>query len=149
MNLIKKVYQKNEEVIRYLIVGVCTTIISLLVKYLLLFTILNPKEALELQIAVVTSWIISVLFAYITNKIFVFKSKENKIIKEIFLFFSSRIVTLLMESFIMWFFVTLLKLNSNIFIKILRLIWLKLFAQLIVIVGNYILSKCFVFTRKK
>lgn len=144
MNLIKKVYQKNEEVIRYLIVGVCTTIISLLVKYLLLFTILNPKEALELQIAVVTSWIISVLFAYITNKIFVFKSKENKIIKEIFLFFSSRIVTLLMESFIMWFFVTLLKLNSNIFI----IIW-SLFAQLIVIVGNYILSKCFVFTRKK
>ncbi len=144
MNLIKKVYQKNEEVIRYLIVGVCTTIISLLVKYLLLFTILNPKEALELQIAVVTSWIISVLFAYITNKIFVFKSKENKIIKEIFLFFSSRIVTLLMESFIMWFFVTLLKLNSNIFI----IIW-SLFAQLIVIVGNYILSKFFVFTRKK
>lgn len=144
MNLIKKVYQKNEEVIRYLIVGVCTTIISLLVKYLLLFTILNPKEALELQIAVVTSWIISVLFAYITNKIFVFKSKENKIIKEIFLFFSSRIVTLLMESFIMWFFVTLLKLNSNIFI----IIW-SLFAQLIVIVGNYILSKFFVFNRKK
>ena len=144
MNLIKKVYQKNEEVIRYLIVGVCTTIISLLVKYLLLFTILNPKEALELQIAVVTSWIISVLFAYITNKIFVFKSKENKIIKEIFLFFSSRIVTLLMESFIMWFFVTLLKLNSNIFI----IIW-SLFAQLVVTVGNYILSKFFVFNRKK
>ena len=45
----------------------------------MLFTILDAKNKLELQIAVITSWIGAVLFAYITNRFYVFKSKSKDI----------------------------------------------------------------------
>lgn len=137
-------YKKHEEIINYIIIGGLTTVISLAVKYGLLFTILDSKDAVELQIAVVASWIVAVAFAYIMNRIFVFKSKSKEIIKEISKFFGSRIATLLLDAFIMWFFITLLKLNSNTWVIIVTLI-----SQVLVIIGNYILSKLFVFKNKK
>ncbi len=140
---IKEILKKYQEMIRYLIIGVLTTVVSLVVKYALLFTVLDAKEPIELQISIVVSWFIAVIFAYVTNRTFVFKSENKKIIKEILLFFSSRIVTLLMESVILWFFITYLKLNTNFYV----IIW-TLLAQVIVIVGNYILSKFLVFTNK-
>ncbi len=138
-----KIYKKYEEIINYLIIGILTTIVSLAVKYGLLFTILDAKNAFELQVAVIISWICAVLFAYVTNRIIVFKSKNSKIIKELMEFVISRIVTLLMEIVIMWFFVTALKLNSNNWV----IIW-TLVCQVLITVGNYILSKIFVFKKK-
>lgn len=87
MKKLINLYKKHEEIINYLIVGVLTTVVSLAVKWGLLFTILNPKNSLQLQVAVVISWIAAVVFAYITNRIFVFKSKSKKILKEITSFF--------------------------------------------------------------
>ena len=113
MKKIWSLYHKYEEVINYLIVGVLTTIVSLGVKYLLLFTFLDASNAVELQIAVIISWVCAVAFAYVTNRIFVFKSKNKNYFKEISSFVSGRILTLLMEMAIMWFFVTLLKLNTD------------------------------------
>ena len=139
-----KIYKEHEEIINYIIIGGLTTLISLIVKYGLLFTILDSKNAFELQLSVIISWIVSVLFAYVTNRKFVFKSKSKKIAEEITKFFSSRIMTLLLDAFIMWFFVTLLKLNSNIEVIIITLI-----SQVLVIVLNYILSKLFVFKKDK
>lgn len=139
-----ELYKKYEEMINYLIIGVLTTVISLIVKYSLLFTVLDPKDAIQLQISIVASWIVAVIFAYITNRTFVFKSKSEKILKEIFLFFSSRIVTLIMESVILWFFITYLKLDTDIYV----IVW-TLVAQVLVIVGNYILSKFLVFSKKE
>src|SRR5574344_2616744 len=100
LNKIIKIYKKYEEIINYLIVRVLTTLVSLGVKWGLLFTILDPKNAFELQVAVIISWIVAVTFAYVTNRIFVFKSKSKKIIREIISFFGARILTLLMEMFI-------------------------------------------------
>ena len=137
-----KLYKKHEEIINYIIIGGLTTLISLIVKYGLLFTILDAKNAIQLQIAVVVSWIVAVIFAYITNRIFVFKSKSKEILKEIVKFFGSRIATLLLDALIMWFFVTLLKLNSNLQVVIITLV-----SQVLVIVANYILSKIFVFKK--
>ena len=68
-------YRKREEIINYLIVGVLTTVVSLLSYYILVFTILNPNNAIQLQLANIISWILAVLFAYITNRMFVFESK--------------------------------------------------------------------------
>ncbi len=141
---LKEVYGKYQEMINYLIIGVLTTVISLIVKYALLFTILDAKDGLQLQISIIVSWVVAVVFAYITNRTFVFKSKNEKILKEIFLFFSSRIVTLVMESVILWFFITYLKLNSNIYV----VVWTVL-TQFSVIVGNYVLSKFIVFSKKE
>ena len=108
MKKIINLYKKYEEIINYLIVGVLTTVVSLVVKWGLLFTILDPKNSVQLQVAVVISWIAAVVFAYITNRIFVFKSKSKKILKEITSFFGARLLTLGLEMLIMWFFVTFL-----------------------------------------
>lgn len=143
MKKIINLYKKYEEIINYLIVGVLTTIVSLVVKWGLLFTILDPKNSVQLQVAVVISWIAEVVFAYITNRIFVFKSKSKKILKEITSFFGARLLTLGLEMLIMWFFVTFLKLNSDLWV----LIW-TMVAQILVIIFNYIFSKLFVFKKK-
>ena len=127
MNTIKKLYQKYREVINYLIVGVLTTVISLVTYYALVQTLLNPENSLELQIANVISWIISVLFAYITNRKFVFQSKSNQITKEFTSFIGSRVLTVLHG-------------NDKL---------MKLISQVVVIVANYLLSKLFVFQKKK
>ena len=75
IEFIKEKYTKYKEILNYLIVGVLTTVISLGTYYALVFTILNPKNGIQLQIANITSWILSVTFAYISYRIFVFKSK--------------------------------------------------------------------------
>lgn len=142
MKKIWSLYHKYEEVINYLIVGVLTTIVSLGVKYLLLFTFLDASNAVELQIAVIISWVCAVAFAYVTNRIFVFKSKNKNYFKEISSFVSGRILTLLMEMAIMWFFVTLLKLNTDFWVVVFTMI-----CQVLITVANYILSKLFIFKK--
>ena len=136
------IYHKNEELWNYLIAGGLATFINVGVKWLLLFTILDPDNAFQLQVAVIISWIVAFIFAYICNRIFVFKSK-NKKLKEFIKFFISRITTLLMEMFLMWFFITLLGLDSNVWV----IIW-TLVVQVLVIIFNYIFSKIFVFKEK-
>ena len=144
MKKLKELYNKYEEIINYLIIGGLTTLVSLAVKYALLFTILDAKDALELQIAVIISWICAVAFAYVTNRIIVFKSKSKEILKEIVSFVSSRLLTLGLEMLLMWFFVTLLKLNSDTWV----IVW-TIVCQVLVIVLNYVFSKLFVFKKGK
>ena len=143
--MIKKllmVYKKNEEVLNYLIIGGLTTVVNILVKYILLFVFFDPKDALELQIVVIISWVVAVLFAYITNRKIVFKSKNTSIISELVMFVEARILTLLVEMGFMYVFVTLLKFDSDLMVAILSIV-----SQVIVIVLNYILSKRFVFKK--
>lgn len=144
MQKIKELYLKYKEVVNYLIFGVLTTVVSLAIKYLLLFTILDASDAFELQIAVITSWIVACLFAYITNRIWVFESKSKDIMKELVKFFTARLATLGMEMLIMFVFVTLFKLNSDTWV----IIW-TLVSQVLIIIGNYILSKLIVFRNKE
>lgn len=137
--MIKKTYIKYKEIINYLIFGILTTIISLLTYYLLVYTILNPNNPIQLQIANIISWITCVTFAYITNRIYVFKSKDNNIIKEIIKFYSSRLTTLFLDMLFMHIFVTKLNLNDKL---------IKITIQIIIIILNYILSKILVFKNK-
>lgn len=142
LNKILDLYKRYKEIINYLIFGCLTTIVNLLTKYALLFTILEASNGVELQIAVVISWIAAVLFAYFTNRKFVFESKNQNKLKEFISFIISRVSTLLLEMLIMWFFVTLLKLNSDSYVVIFTII-----SQIAVIIGNYIFSKLFVFKK--
>ena len=139
MSKIKELYQKYKEIINYLIFGVLTTVVSLVTYYICVFTVLDPDNAIQLQSANVISWIISVAFAYITNRKFVFESNEENKIKEATKFVTSRIATLLMDMVIMCVGVTTLKFNDKI---------MKLVSQVVVIVMNYILSKLIVFKKK-
>ena len=142
MQKILDIYHKYEEIINYLIVGVLTTVVSVAVKFGLLFTILDATKPIELQIAVIISWICAVAFAYITNRIFVFHSKSKNYLKEIISFVAGRILTLLLDMFIMWFFINLLKLNSDLWVIIVTLI-----SQVAVTIANYVVSKIFVFKK--
>ena len=144
MKKILAIYEKHKEVINYLIFGVLTTVVSLGVKYLLLFTILDAANAVQLQISVIVSWIAACLFAYFTNRIIVFKSKSKEILKEVISFFTARIVTLGMEMLIMFIFVTALGLNSNLWVAIWSIV-----AQVVVIISNYVFSKLIIFKKKE
>lgn len=144
MQKIKELYLKYKELVNYLFFGVLATAVNLGVKYLLLFTILDASNGLELQLSVIISWIVACAFAYITNRLWVFESKSKEIIKEITKFVTARLSTLALEMLIMFVFVTALKLDSDIWV----IVW-TLVAQIAVIVGNYVLSKLVVFKNKK
>lgn len=132
-----KLFNKYKEVVLYLIFGVLTTLVSLLTYYGLTITLLDPNDAFKLQLANIIAWVISVLFAFFTNKIFVFESK-NSTIKELPKFFGLRIITLLLDMLIMYIGVTRLLFNDKI---------VKLFSETFVIISNYIFSKLIVFKK--
>lgn len=140
MNKLISIYKKYEEIIKYVIVGVLTTVVSLLVYYGLVLTILNPKNAIELQIANIVSWIAAVTFAFFTNRKFVFKSNNKKWSIEAIKFYTSRLFTLFVDMGLMYFLVTLLELNDKIS---------KIIVQFVILVLNYILSKFIVFIKKE
>ena len=134
MKKLLDIYKKYEEIINYLIVGGLTTVVSLVVYYGLVLTVLDPNQAVQLQVANVVSWVAAVAFAFITNRKFVFKSKNKNVKKEMASFVSSRVLTLLMDMGIMFLTVTVLKMNDKI---------AKLISQVVITIANYILSKLF------
>ena len=135
---ILKLYKKYQEIINYLIVGVLTTVVSLGTYFICVHTFLDATNSVELQIANVISWIFAVIFAYVTNRIFVFKSKNKNYLKEITSFFTSRVLTLLMDMLVMFLFVTIFHGSDTIG---------KLISQVIVTIANYLFSKIFVFKK--
>lgn len=135
-----KIYKKYEELINYLIIGILTTVVSLATYYLLTLTVLDANNKVYLQIANIISWLASVTFAYFTNRKYVFKVKNKSNIKECLNFYISRISTLLIDMIIMYIFVSILKFDNKI---------VKLVAQVVIIILNYILSKFIVFKSSK
>ena len=132
-NKLFDLYKKYKEIINYLIFGGLTTLISI-ITYALFAKVFH----IDYLISNVLSWIIAVLFAYITNKLFVFESKSKKNIKEITSFFFFRVVSLIMEMIILYVFVDTLHIDDLV---------TKIIAQVIVIVSNYVFSKVFVFKK--
>ena len=131
MGKIRELYMKYRELIRYIIVGGMTTVVSLGTYYLLVFTVLDPKDALQLQIANVISWIAAVTFSY-------FASKNENVLKEMIDFYIARLATLGMDMGIMFVFVTLLGCNDKI---------MKIIVQFVVTIANYVFAKLFVFKK--
>ena len=78
-------------------------------------------------------------FAYITNRIFVFKSKNKNILSELTKFIGSRVLSLIMDMLIMLIIVTVMGFSDIIG---------KVVSQVVVTIANYILSKLLVFTKK-
>lgn len=137
-DLIVRLYRKYEELVMYLIVGVCTMIVSLVSYYILA----NPM-GIYYQAANIISWVLAVAFAYVTNKKYVFKSKYTGLsgtAREMTSFVSSRIASLLAEIVSMYFFVQICQIDDNI---------VKLMNQVLVTVLNYIFSKFWVFQKSR
>ena len=132
-------YKKYKELVLYVIFGVLTTVINFIIYYACVLTFLDPNDSIELQIANVLSWTGAVIFAYITNRKYVFESKKKNIVQEMSKFFGSRISVLFLEMLLMFIFVSMLGFNDKV---------MKVFVQVIVIASNYALSKWIVFTKK-
>lgn len=136
MEKIIELYKKYRSVILYLVFGVLTTIVNIVTYYLLdvngLFnTVINTSIA----------WVIAVIFAYVTNKIWVFESKVKGFeanIKEMMSFFACRIATGVMDVVIMYGFVDLMHCNDMI---------VKIASNVLVVILNYVGSKLFVFKK--
>lgn len=129
-------YRKYQEIINYVIVGGLTTVISMALFYGSTWTFLDGNNAFQLQVANVISWVGAVAFAYVTNRVFVFKSTNEDKLKEAIAFVSSRVLTLLLDMAVMFVLATLIKVDYNIS---------KIIAMVLVMIGNYVVSKVFVF----
>lgn len=134
----KKLYLKFQEQILYVIFGLLTTAVNFLV-----YTLFTRLVGTEVMYATIIAWIISVVFAFVTNKLYVFKSikkDKNTILKEIGSFFAARILSVILELVIMYVFVEIMHYNDML---------IKIIANIIVIVVNYVLSKFWVFKKQK
>ncbi len=136
---IRKLYQKYEEIIAYLIVGVLNTLVSWAAFAAFAFTILDAQIVWQNILLSVISWVAGVTFGYIMNRKYVFKSKEPNIWKEFLQFCGGRISTGLLDPVMMVLLVNIMHVNE--FVS-------KLLVSVLVMVGNYIISKLFVFKKK-
>ena len=137
MNKVKDLLKKYKFIILYGIFGVLTTLINI-VSYSLFYSVFGVSNVISNIIA----WVISVLFAFITNKLWVFESKsfEFKLfMAELGNFTLCRLATGLLDLGIMFVGVDLLKGPAII---------LKVVSNIIVIILNYVMSKVFVFKKK-
>lgn len=125
--------QKYREVIMYLIFGVLTTLVNI-VSFFLLSDILK----INWMPSNIAAWIISVLFAYFTNKKYVFDSKNKKIIKEFISFVLFRVLSLAIDMVTMYLLIDILTVDTLIS---------KIIANIIVVIANYIFSKFIIFKK--
>ncbi len=138
-NLLKplnKLYYSKREIWLYLLFGVLTTVVNI-VSYYLLTTVFN----IDYMISNVIAWILSILFAYITNSKFVFQDETVSIkdkISQFTKFVVARLFSLGIDMAVMFVGVSILLINDVI---------IKIVANIIVIVLNYFISKLIVFKK--
>lgn len=134
-NLIKKIF--NKETIVYLIFGVLTTAVNYLA-----FWLFKSKFGLTTLVANTVAWVVAVLFAFITNKLFVFESKSfkfNILFFELVSFFGARLLSFFFEE---GFLAITSHFKINDYLS-------KAVASIVVIILNYFASKYFIFKKKK
>ena len=130
-------YKKHKVGMRYLIFGALTTLVNI-VAYAILYYALHISNATSNVIA----WILGATFAYITNKLYVFDSKvstKKELLKEIIYFYICRLLTLAIDEAIMIITVDNWAWNALL---------MKIVANIIVIILNFIFSKILIFKKK-
>ena len=131
---IKKLLLNYKEQILYIIFGVLTTVLNFLV-YIIFTRVFEANFLISNAVA----WLLAVIFAFITNKIYVFNSTDYNIkfiIKEFSEFTISRIFTGLLDIGLLYLFVTIIHMNDLIS---------KIIIGIIITILNYVISKMYVF----
>ena len=134
---ISQFYRTHQEGMRYLIFGALTTLVNI-VAYAIFYYVFHIDNAISNVIA----WILGATFAYVTNRLYVFKSKvhtKKELIKEIVYFYGCRLLTLAIDEGIM--ILTVDKWGWNALV-------MKVIANIIVIILNFIFSKILIFKKK-
>jgi len=136
--MLKKLFNKYTNVIAYLFFGVCTTGVNVIAYWV----VAHPLKQ-TVMVSTVIAWVLAVLFAYITNRKWVFISEAHSRtdkIKELFSFFACRLATGVVDWGCMWLFVDILLINDVV---------IKMAANILVIILNYIASKLIIFRKGK
>lgn len=136
--MIKNLWLRYKELFFYGVFGVGATVINI-VSYRVLANIFGKEYFL---IANIIAWVLAFIFAFITNKLFVFESKswEARIaIKEFVGFLSARLATGVLDTVLMWLFVSVISLDDTLS---------KIIINILVIIINYIASKFFIFKKE-
>ncbi|MCC0763401.1 GtrA family protein [Clostridioides sp. ES-S-0006-03] len=131
------IFKKHKETILYLFFGAFTTLVNI-VSYLFFTRVIS----FNFMVANALAWILAVLFAYVTNKFFVFESRRVELkflFKEFLSFVSFRLISGIIEMVIMYLMIDLLFVNDII---------VKVFTNVVVIVLNYLFSKMIIFRKK-
>ncbi|MBE6501794.1 MAG: GtrA family protein [Methanobrevibacter thaueri] len=121
----------DRELVLYVVFGAFTFFVNIIVYFFF-----EDVLGVNYLISNIIAWFFSVLFAYITNRIWVFESKSPDILKEMSLFFGGRIFSGVVDTALMYLFIDVLTIGDTIS---------KIVVQIIVIVLNYIFSKLIVF----
>ncbi len=138
MRVLYKLYIRYKEIINYLIFGVLTTLVNFCVYFFLV-----DISHIYYVYANVIAWFISVLFAYITNRAFVFNKVNftlKAIIIEMSMFFAARFLSGFIETALLYIMVDKLSISNTIS---------KISVAVIVVVLNYVFSKLIIFKRRK
>lgn len=150
--MIKKLFLKYKELISYVFFGVLATIVSIL-SFKLFDVLLGPQLYL---LSNVISWIITVIFAYFTNKIWVFESKSwkaNVLVKEIVSFFGARVFSLVVEEAGLWLMIDQMDMGGIswdiLTFSISGNMIAKIIMQVVVVILNYVFSKLIIFKKRK
>lgn len=155
INMIKKLLVKYKKMIIYIICGGLAAVVSMITYFITrhLFPDINAVPGI-LKLFYTNSvtlfpniiaWIFAATFAYITNRIFVFESKIKGFrqnIKQITTFYVSRLTTLVIDMLIMFIFIDVMNIQSNIYE-----LFIKILSNLIIMILNYVFSKIFVFKK--
>lgn len=128
-----KLYCKYKEAVNYLFWGFASFLFNMGMFYLL-----SKVCGVNALVANIIAWILCVIFVYITNRLFVFESKNEKILAEFLKFMSARVGTLLLEELILFASITVLHRDEML---------VKLTGQVFVIGSNYVLSKLWIFRK--
>ncbi|WP_141432894.1 GtrA family protein [Bacillus sp. 03113] len=129
--------KQKKELVLYLVFGVLTTLVNIIT-----YVFVTKLLYIDYKIATTIAWILSVLFAFITNKLFVFNSKETNLfllIKETFLFFMARFLSYLLDIGLMILLVEQWHMND---------ILSKVVVNVLVVILNYAASKYLIFHKK-
>ncbi len=134
---IKELFEKHRDVIPYLFFGVCTTLVNLAAYWV-------AAHLLEWRVvpSTIFAWVLAVLFAYLTNRTWVFHSKAEaagETAKEMIRFFSCRLATGIIDWLCMFLLVDILTWNDMA---------VKFFSNALVIILNYVASKLVVFRKE-
>lgn len=151
------------EMLSYLFFGVMTTVVNFVVFFccdkllgnesIIDFTVFSNVFRITFEdVSTLIAWVIAVLFAYVTNKLWVFESKNTSasvVIKEIVSFFGARIVSFVVFESLGFMFVRNIFINYDILSENASKWIAKLLMAVIVVVFNYVMSKLVIFKKKK
>lgn len=131
-------YKKHKEILMYLFFGFVTFALSVVT-----FVLFNKTFCINELFANILSWLICVMVAFLTNRTWVFNAEtkgRKEFVNQMLNFYAGRLLTLILEEAILGIFITWLGFDSVV---------VKIVAQALVIITNYVISKLWVFKKNE